>query len=541
MTGQEEWTRQTLAAAVARLRGEDGRPRPVVLVYTRQSKTDFDKDGKPKGPSLEQQLDSVLRLPDLQGLEFEHYQDADLSGKSTAKRKDYLRLVERIQNAEPGEIGAIAFYMLDRSHRNELEMFQFMADMTERGILVYEATSGLVSSVDNLSWKIKAVVAQEERERIARRVRDNLQYLKRQGALLGILPQGLMRVDGEVVVDPEAAPIVQQIFALYKTGQHSYGTLAEHLNREGIRPCRGPQKDNHNRKRAVIFTADVLKDILSNRSYMGKLVVDGELTDGSFPALVDEDTWNACQDARHRNRRRTTQTWTRHSYPFTVLLRCAKCGTTMRGKSSGTATKPRLYYACGRRHRQWSTDPTPVCEAPYIPVGLLDQAIRDELRRFVPSPGMERAFRRQLTDAQTRNRPAKRVTETAIKRLEDQLARVARLYEFGEYEWEAYVVKRAEIRGEIDRLRATIEQQPEPDLTWCEVQMIDLLAAWDAGDEGQRSRLLSGIFEGIEAEMQPGGELVIIATPRAAWTPFFEEGPLERETGIEPATSTLAR
>jgi hypothetical protein len=42
--------------------------------------------------------------------------------------------------------------------------------------------------------------------------------------------------------------------------------------------------------------------------------------------------------------------------------------------------------------------------------------------------------------------------------------------------------------------------------------------------------MLTGIFEGIEAEILAGGELMIVATPRAAWTPFFEQGPLERET-----------
>jgi DNA invertase Pin-like site-specific DNA recombinase len=42
--------------------------------------------------------------------------------------------------------------------------------------------------IDRLSWKIKAIVAQEEREKVARRVRDNLRYLRRNGKLLGAIP-----------------------------------------------------------------------------------------------------------------------------------------------------------------------------------------------------------------------------------------------------------------------------------------------------------------------------------------------------------------
>jgi hypothetical protein len=67
----------------------------------------------------------------------------------------------------------------------------------------------------------------------------------------------------------------------------------------------------------------------------------------------------------------------------------------------------------------------------------------------------------------------------------------------------------------------------EPDLEWCEVIIVDLLAAWDAGDDGQRSRLLAGVFDYIEVERSVNGGLKIVAVPRDDWTPFFESGPLE--------------
>ena len=49
---------------------------------------------------------------------------------------------------------------------------------------------------------------------------------------------------------------------------------------------------------------------------------------------------------------------------------------------------------------------------------------------------------------------------------------------------------------------------------------------------------MGGIFEYIEAELVDG-EVRLVAAPKPAWTPFFESVPLERETGIDPATSTL--
>lgn len=40
-----------------------------------------------------------------------------------------------------------------------------------------------------------------------------------------------------------------------------------------------PEKANHNRPPALIFTGDVLKDILNNPSYLGKVNIDGRLAD----------------------------------------------------------------------------------------------------------------------------------------------------------------------------------------------------------------------------------------------------------------------
>ncbi|MGI8609588.1 MAG: recombinase family protein [Candidatus Dormibacteria bacterium] len=428
-----------------------------------------------------------------------------------------------------------------RLHRNDLEFFKFMAEMTERQILVFDG-NGLISNADKLSWKIKAVVAQEEREKIARRVRDNLRYLKRQGALLGILPQGYRRVDGRVVEDPEVAAVVRSIFAAYATGQYSFNTLADHLNRQGIKPCRGPQKENHNRKRALIFTGDVLKDMLKNPSYIGQVEADGQLIEGQHPALIDEQTWAACVDVRANNRRRTSKTWTRHSYPLTLLLYCAQCGAPMHGEASVDRDgSNRLYYACHARRRRRATDPSVIrCTAPFIRTEVIEQAIREELGRIAPQADLHEAYRAGLRRSLPTKPRAQRVTETAIKRLADQLSRIARLYEFGEYDWEAFVVKRSEIREEQKRLKTEAESHTEDgDVEWCETQILDLIAAWDAGDDGQRSRLLAGLFDRIEAERMPGGALKVVAVPRAGWARFFGAVALERETRLELATSSL--
>jgi DNA invertase Pin-like site-specific DNA recombinase len=69
----------------------------MLPIYTRQSVSDFDKDGMLRGPSLNQQVDAVLARPELRGLPFEHFEDADRSGKETAGRPGYLAMMERVR------------------------------------------------------------------------------------------------------------------------------------------------------------------------------------------------------------------------------------------------------------------------------------------------------------------------------------------------------------------------------------------------------------------------------------------------------------
>jgi len=223
----------------------------------------------------------------------------------------------------------------------------------------------LVFDTNGLILKIKAIVAQEEREKVSSRVRDNLRYLQRNGQLLGTIPQGYRRVDGRVVEDPDAAPAIKEIFRLYATGRFSLRSLAEHLNRSGIKPYRGADKANHNRSKAIIFIGDVLKDLIGNPSYAGKVLLEGELVQGLHPALVDEETWRACQDVKKRNVRRTSKAWTKHTYPLTPILLCARCGGPMHGEADSRKGRIQRYYGChvARRNRSAVHPSGPRCDA----------------------------------------------------------------------------------------------------------------------------------------------------------------------------------
>jgi hypothetical protein len=176
-----------------------------------------------------------------------------------------------------------------------------------------------------------------------------------------------------------------------------------------------------------------------------------------------------------------------------------------------------------------------------IPAHLLEEGIREELRRCLPTDELHQRYREELWEAVSEARSPETLIETAIRRLEGQVDRARRLFELGEYDDEGFLLKRSAVREEQERLRVEMTcSGGQKDVEWCRVQLLDLLGAWDAADGAQRTKLLAGLFERVEAQANEGKRVDVVAVPRPGWRPFFEGAlPLERETGLEPATSTL--
>jgi len=101
---------------------------------------------------------------------------------------------------------------------------------------------------------------------------------------------------------------------------------------------------------------------------------------------------------------------------------------------------------------------------------------------------MHAVLRNRLRGASRTSTPRK-ASVTAIKRLDDQLARARRLFEYGEYDWDTFCARREEIGEQQRQLERSAAEPEAVDLAWCESQLLDLTSAWETADSGQRSRL----------------------------------------------------
>jgi site-specific DNA recombinase len=227
------------------------------------------------------------------------YKDNDTSASAFSRkiRKDYRRLLAAI---EAGEYDRVVMAVEDRTHRQVLELAEFINLCRERG--VRPATVGTEYDLDDpdqlIMWFIKVRFAEAEVEKTSRRVRR----ARLREAENGKPHAGGSREFGTVgrrqVRDPETGivstvPIVSEAQAAREreliqeaatrilAGDSLRGIRMD-WKRRGIKTTTG--KD---------WTNQSLRKLLLSPRMVGLRVHQGRTYPGTWPAILDTPTWEA--------------------------------------------------------------------------------------------------------------------------------------------------------------------------------------------------------------------------------------------------------
>ena len=535
----------------------------AALLYVRVSRLDDDERERKVSPAM--QRDKALALPQLAGLAVETFdRDLDMSGKDTANRPDYLRMMARLAR---GGVRYVVAYDQSRITRNVSDLQLFRDALLRHGALFIEAATGRVldpaDEDQELGSNVLGSVDQHYRRKVARRVRDSLANKAAGGDLVGPVPAGYVRrrtindANGHVTrvwveVDEAAADVVRTIFREYATGAHSFKSLARSLNTRGIVP---PQKHNVGRgarpagspAHAPVFTADSLKDLLRNPRYAGRVPLrDGRTVTGTFPALVDTATFAACERVRSSQRltvKSAPGAATRGSrFLLSGVLRCATCGSTMSGRSrpiDRTHREARNLYTCYRRRVGAG------CDAPEVPQEAVESDLVAVLQTMALPPGFARAVDKAVAARLRTTYGA--ATTVSVGALAEREKRLTDVYLAGriakadyDREWQAIQEQRA----------ALTNAAPLPLFTQQQSLLRTLVDEWGGMTADERKRMLTAIFETVTASADGLDRLepcedwrpyVVAAIPKPVRLPTAPQGPAERKTGFEPATPSLAR
>ncbi len=276
-------------------------------LYVRVS-TDTQAD---EGYSIDEQLDRLKAYCKAQdwtvgGI----YRDPGYSG-SNLDRPGMRKLM-----AEATGYDVVVVYRLDRLSRSQKDTLHLIEDVFPSFVSITESFD-TSTSVGKMMVGILSAFSQLERERIKERMQmGRIGRAKSGKPMVWQNPSfGYDYTNGEYEVNPLEAATVQEIYRLYLSGESQKG-IVRILN---ARHALG--KD---------WYGAIVKRILTNPIYTGKVRYLGKMYQGAHEAILDEDDWNRTQmelkrrqeDAYKADGHRPFQS----RYMLSGLLRCARCG-----------------------------------------------------------------------------------------------------------------------------------------------------------------------------------------------------------------------
>ena len=457
------------------------------LLYLRVSTSKQDRDGY----SIPMQKERVIAYCKAKGwLVGGIFIDPGYSG-STLDRPGMVSLIEAVK-AKKGDV--VLVYKLDRLSRSQRDVLYLLEDVFEpKGVAFVSMQESFdTSSVYGKAMlSILSVFGQMERAAITERTMMGRTGRAEDGLWHGggTEPIGYNYVDGELVVDPEEAQQVRDVYQMYADG-YSVTEITRRM-------------DGRTTKHGDWSHTGTVGNVLDNPLYAGYIHFDGVLERGQHEAIVPEEL-NRKVKAR-RKRLRHAEASGDSAYLLTGLIYCADCGA--RYFPNKRPNKSVVYSCHSRAKKNKSMVRDPKCKAPHIPLAELDSMVEAEVLRVANDPELvEEIIKKRAAGEGSSN--SSRFSE--IEKLDAEIDRLMTLLQYDPLASVGEIAERIDkVHTERMQLMPTINDDAPRhfDVNGFKVVLRDVAFSWEtASVRGRRSflfQLIDGIFinaEGLRIE-----------------------------------------
>ena len=302
----------------------------------------------------------------------EQYIDDGCTGTDT-DRADFQRLLADIYSKK---INCVIVKDLSRLSRNYTDagtlIENLFVQMNVRFISLAEGVDSYQNpdSVSNIIVPITNVMNDQYCYQTSKKIRQVFDYKKRNGEFIGsYAPYGYIKDPQDnhaLLVDPEAAEVVKQIFSMFVSGM-TVRAIVNHLNDHGVmcpslyKQSQGLKYHCPNGQAKPMWSTITVSNMLKNPVYVGDMaqgrnrvksykihkiepVPEEEwiVVQNTHEPIIDRETFAKAKDLLKRDTR--TSPKQTQLYLFSGFLRCADCGRAMsRIASKGIY----VYYQCG--------------------------------------------------------------------------------------------------------------------------------------------------------------------------------------------------
>jgi len=421
---------------------------------------------------------------------------------------------EMVTDALAGKFDVLVVHKLDRFSRNLRITLEYFDKLLKAGVAFISINEQMdfTTPSGKVHLALLGAFAQYYSDNLSQETKKGWAERRAQGLYCGLLPFGTMKgEDGVPVPHPETHPGLVMTFELAAQGK-SDREVAVALNTAGYRTA-GNQGNRP-------FSRDTVRDMLQNHFYLGELP-DGNngWIKGKHQPFISQELFNMAQEQRARKRRSkngSIRTKAR-TYSLSGILWCGICKSKA-GIHRGHNGKPRVYC----RGRTQGADCN--CKATFLEI--YEAQIEWYLENFV----IPEDYQERILEAHRKLEAAYNNTAKRRATLENRLARIKELYEWGHKPKDEYLADYDAIQRELRALAAPDDKRKTLDkLAHFLGNVVD---AWKEATQEQRNKLASALFEQVWIEHNR----VVGVKPREELKPFFQ---LSYEEYLKSSTCQL--
>lgn len=286
------------------------------------------------------------------------YYDEGITGTKKDKRPG---LMELMQDCEAGKIDHIITKSISRFSRNTTDCLEMIRRLLELDVTVlFEKENINTGTMDSeLMLSILSGMAESESVFISQNSKWSIKKRFEKGTfVISYPPYGYENIDGEMVIDPLKAKVVERI---YQEALAGLGTraIAKGLNESGIPARKGGE-----------WSAGTINGILSNEKYTGDVVFQKTFTDGSFnrhknkgelnqylvenhhEAIISHEDFDKVQSILnfHSKEKGIVKDKGKYQrrYAFSGKIKCGECGSIFKRRMHYKPSGPYVAWCCSQ-------------------------------------------------------------------------------------------------------------------------------------------------------------------------------------------------
>ena len=268
------------------------------------------------------------------------YIDEGITGTSSKKREDFMRMIEDGKNKK---FDLIVTKEVSRFSRDTIDSLLYTRRLLEYDVCVYFISDNIITASNDgeLRLTIMSSMAQDEVRKLSERTKFGLKRSIEKGRVLGTDNiWGYKKDDGKLVIDEEESKVVKEIFEVYANDEKiGLKNLSLYLKDKGMLNRNGN-----------LFHQNTLKKIIQNPKYKGfytgglSTVIDYRSKKRNFnkpsewkvyednnavPPIVSKELWEKANQ-KLLSRSKSASMYQKHQtkYPLSGKLYCEKhkCG-----------------------------------------------------------------------------------------------------------------------------------------------------------------------------------------------------------------------